>query len=95
MDTLIKNRGIIIVAIIVMLLMFGYKIFFGGADVSESEASDAPIGEDLLKISAELSQAALNQEILSEPRYMYLIDFSTVIPDQPRGRKNPFDVLGQ
>ena len=94
MEILEKNKGIIIGAVLILVILFGYNFF---ADKGESvpDTAGPVIGANLLKISAELSRAALNQEIFSDPRYTYLIDFSTVIPDQPKGRNNPFNIIGQ
>ena len=55
----------------------------------------ASFGADLLQIRDKLSEANLNKEIFAEPNYRRLTDFSLPIPDQPIGRKNPFDAIGR
>lgn len=60
-----------------------------------SASAKAGFGADLLEISDKLSSANLNKEVFSNQSYQKLTDFSTGIPSQPIGRKNPFDPIGR
>lgn len=77
-----------------VVALFVYNSFFKPeADLEVAPAT--PVGTDLLEISETLSQATLNREIFSSSGYRLLSDFSTAIPQQPLGRKNPFNPIGR
>jgi len=96
MKTLTKNKGILLSAVLIILLMFAYSMFFdSGALPIPSEVTASSIGEDLIKTHTELQQVTLDQSLFTTPGYLLLIDFSTTIPVQPTGRPNPFNVIGR
>ena len=96
MKTLIKNKGILAVVAIFILVMFLYNLFFRSETIPVlDELSASSVGDDLLKVHKELEKVTLDQAILSSPSYLELIDFSTSIPPQATGRPNPFDIIGR
>ena len=91
-----KNKGIIAVAIIFILVIFLYNLFFKSEIVSlPNESSTSSIGEDLVKIFNELKAVTLDQSVFSSTGYLLLTDFSNSIPQQAIGRPNPFDMIGR
>jgi hypothetical protein len=51
------------------------------------------IGQDLIDLLAELEQVTLDQSLFTREAFVNLTDFSQVLPDEPRGRANPFSSL--
>src|SRR3989344_5085608 len=96
MKTLTKNKTTLLTAILLVLLMFAYNMFFGSEALPiPSELTAASIGEDLIKTHIGLQQVSLDQSLFTTPGYLLLIDFSTTIPAQATGRPNPFNAIGQ
>ncbi|PIP56017.1 MAG: hypothetical protein CO183_01565 [Candidatus Zambryskibacteria bacterium CG_4_9_14_3_um_filter_42_9] len=96
MDIITKNKGILAIIAIFIVVMFLYNTFFKGetiAVVSELEAST--IGDDLIRLRQELEKVTLDQAIFSSPGYLLLNDFSTAVTPQETGRPNPFDIIGR
>lgn len=96
MDTLAKNKGILGLVAIFVVVMFVYNIFVEqSTEPTESELSVSTIGDNLVKIQTELQAVTLNREIFSSNEYLLLEDFGTSIQQQPTGRANPFGAIGQ
>lgn len=51
------------------------------------------VGQDLVDLLSELQSVKLDQSIFQSPGFTSLTDFSTILPDLPRGKKNPFSKL--
>lgn len=96
MKTLTKNKGILAIVAIFILVISIYNFFFKSEAIPiPSELSASSIGEDLIKIRSELQAVTLDQSLFSSPRYLELTDFSVAIPQQATGRPNPFNIIGQ
>jgi hypothetical protein len=97
MEALAKNRSVIQIVGIFVLVMLAYNLFFKPDAPAEKSPSVSPatLGADIVKMSTELSKATLGQELFSNPGYLYLIDFSSALPKDSVGRLNPFDSIGR
>ncbi|MEX0919314.1 MAG: hypothetical protein WDZ64_01010 [Parcubacteria group bacterium] len=95
MDIIRKNKGIILGLIIFSVAFFGYNTFLksDGAFVLETPSSSGT-GAELLKISQDLKEATLSQELFSSPRFIMLVDFTATVPLTSVGRSNPFNLIG-
>lgn len=94
MQALLKNKFLIITTVLALAAMFGYRSFMGTVPETE-EQSALVMGQDLLKLSEQLSEATLSQDIFTLPSYRFLTDFSVPVPNQVFGRNNPFDEFGR
>ena len=94
MQTLMNKKTIGVVLIVIMAA-FLYNFFSPSISSSDFIGPDQAVGADLLKISEELSRVTLNNSLFSKSEYLRLSDFSTSVPPQPIGRRNPFDVIGR
>lgn len=94
MQALFKNKGLLFLAALLLIIMFGYRYFINLGSLENGDSA-LVIGEDLLKLSEELSRATLSQDLFGVPGYRYLTDFSAPVPNQIFGRTNPFDALGR
>lgn len=96
MKILIKNKILLLVVAIFVIAMFLYNTFLKSDPLPTPDAlSASSIGDDLLKIREELQQVTFDQTLLASPGYLFLVDFSTVVPTQVTGRRNPFDIIGR
>jgi hypothetical protein len=94
MKALLQNKLLLLTATVALIAMFGYRSFVGTMPVSNGESA-LVVGQDLLTLSNQLSEASLSQDIFSTPGYRFLTDFSVPVPNQTFGRNNPFDEFGQ
>lgn len=95
MKFLKANKGIVI-AIIVFLVLIGiYKLFIANNEITDSSIEAQNIGADIIELNASIERVNLNPELFSSTAYRRLVDFSSVIPSQPVGRINPFDLFGR
>ncbi|MDB5254333.1 MAG: hypothetical protein JWL80_399 [Parcubacteria group bacterium] len=92
MKTLNENKNAIVSLIVIVLVLAGYKYFFSGAPIVV-DTSGQDIGNDVLELNQRLQTVNLDRTVFSSPGYRALIDFSTVVQDQPKGRPNPFDPI--
>ena len=95
MQALAKNKSFVILAIVVVVGLILYRNFFPSDLEQETARHQQPIGEDLLEVSEALSRAGLSREFFTNQSYLRLVDFSSPLPSEPVGRKNPFDVIGR
>ena len=96
MKTLAKNKGILAIVAIFILVMFMYNLFFKSDQVPvPSELSASSIGNDLVKLHEDLEKVTLSQSLFSSSGFLLLTDFSVSIPQQPVGRSNPFNLIGR
>lgn len=95
MQALAKNKLILSVLVLFILAMFVYNTFIRADETAVEGESTLSLGQDLLKLSSELSRAHLNQELFSVPGYIFLTDFTAIIPAQNIGRNNPFEIIGR
>jgi hypothetical protein len=51
------------------------------------------VGQDLIDLLAELEGVTLDQSLFSREAFVNLTDFAQNLPNEPRGRANPFSSL--
>ncbi|MBI2673950.1 MAG: hypothetical protein HYX23_01565 [Candidatus Zambryskibacteria bacterium] len=96
MDTLKNNKGTLIAIAVFVVVILSYNFFFkSDTTVLPSELTASSIGNDLIKMRAELQAVTLSPKVFSSSGFLLLTDFSTDIPSQPIGRPNPFNIIGR
>lgn len=95
MKTIIANKGILALIGFFILAMFMYNSFFKTESSLPNELEASNIGNDLLVMHENLKKVTFDQTIFSAPGYLFLNDFSIVIPQQAVGRPNPFNSIGR
>ena len=83
-------------ALVLLLLLFGYFMFFSGDSSTPaltSSDSDSPLSSDLLVTLQNLHSITLNNAIFTDPVFVTLSDFGVSIPPDNVGRRNPFAPL--
>lgn len=94
MSNKVNNKLILVVVLVVLLALLWYGFVDTGTTSVETDGGPR-VGTDLIEMTMELANARLDQSLFTEPNYLYLIDFSTIVPPQPLGRTNPFDAIGR
>jgi len=96
MESLSKNKGVILLAVLIILVIFVYNTFLSTSGLfSTSDLSTPSIGTEVLKMSEDLQAVNFDQQIFSSPGFLLLTDFSVDVPERPVGRTNPFGNIGQ
>ncbi len=97
--TLQKFKKVIIAVLVIVALMFAYKIFVldpskaenAGSLRSESDSIvSSEIGREIVGTLNRLKTINIDNDFFQEDAFVQLIDFSVEIQDQPIGRDNPF-----
>ncbi len=95
MKALKNNIGALITIIVLIVLFFVYQSFFKlNINLAVSGSVDQNVGQDVVALYTTLQAVDLDQNLFTTPAYKNLIDFSTALQDQPKGRRNPFDLIG-
>ena len=95
---LFKNN--IIIAIIALILLSAGGFYYISRDkVDEndllvSESAEQSVDRELLASLLELKSLKFNPVFLESTTFKNLKDFSREIPDEPKGRPNPFAPIG-
>ena len=96
METLTKNKGILLAVAVFILAMFLYNMFFKSDEIPVlDDLSASSIGDDLLKTFEELRAVTLDESVFSSLGYLELTDFSADISQGLIGRPNPFNIIGR
>ncbi len=92
-----KNQKMILVVVLLGAGLYFYMTFFkpDGAAVAPQDATAEEVGAEVLALYNSLQSVVLDQGIFNYSLYKNLIDFSTPIPYQAPGRRNPFNPIGQ
>jgi len=91
-----NNRSLILAVIVFAIAIGAYRVFFKTtATQVAANLSAQGVGNDVLDLYASLQAVTLDQGLFNSNLYKRLTDFSTEIPVQAVGRKNPFDVIGR
>jgi len=100
MKNLLKNRKVVITALVVILAFFAYTYFFK-PDTSDSvliSSTDATgglaQGREIIALLTDLKSLKLDESIFQDPVFRSLEDFTLPIDPEPQGRTNPFAPLG-
>jgi hypothetical protein len=91
----IANNKTVVMGVLICVLAFLLYKFFLKTEVLPESVSSTQVGEQLLQVSANLSQTTLDRSLFTQPGFRLLSDFSTPIVEQPLGRPNPFAVIGR
>lgn len=96
MNPLLKK---ILIAVIVLAVIFAaYRIFFAKepeAPLSSETTTGLPVEDgDLLSLLLQLKSLKLSDELLADPTFVTLQDFTVNLAPEPVGRRNPFAAIG-
>lgn len=95
MKALKNNINAIITIVVLIALFFVYQSFFKpDTSVIVSDSVNQNVGQDVVSLYTTLQAVDLDQSLFSTNAYKNLVDFSTVLQEQPKGRRNPFDLIG-
>ena len=93
-------RFIIIIGLLSAAAYFGYQTFLKTEPASDLVTVAAPsaaqikAGRDFLVTLNNLKAIQLNPAIFSERTFAALKDISVTLPEEPKGRPNPFSPIG-
>lgn len=97
--------NLLIAAVVLVLLFFGYKFLMGGGDVTDvtggeeagltaagfaSDTAEGSAADEFLATLTGLKELNLRGEVFSNPVFQDLQESTIVLPDQTPGRPNPF-----
>lgn len=88
-DFLQKNKGAITLIILALLLWWGYTTFFNSESDIDTMQTEL-VGKEVIDTLHRLEQIRLDASLFSSPEFRNLEEFNLVIPEQARGRINPF-----
>lgn len=95
MKALKNNLNALITIAVLIVLFFVYQSFFKpNIGVSVSGSVNQNVGQDVVSLYTTLQAVDLDQKVFTTLAYRNLVDFSTTLQDQPKGRHNPFDLIG-
>ncbi len=84
--------------IVAVLLCSGVYYFWngGGSDalLTASGEGTSPLSQEILTTLSQLHTIKLDPALFADPAFVSLNDFSTTIPPQQAGRRNPFAPVG-
>jgi hypothetical protein len=91
----VKNLALMALALLGLAAL--YWIFFSGQPTAPISASGpaSPQETQFLSLSSELSPISFDTDIFNDPRFMGLVDLSTPVSDEAKGRVDPFAPLGK
>ncbi len=95
MESLKKNKGIILAVVVFIIAIGAYKLFSTNVSITSDQQAAKIIGADIIALNASIERVNLDPALFSSRSYKNLVDFSTPIPSQPIGRLNPFDLIGR
>lgn len=89
----------ILIAVVALAIIFAaYRIFFANepeAPLSSETVSGLPVEDgDLLSLLLQLKSLTLSDELLADPTFVTLQDFTVELAPEPVGRRNPFAAIG-
>ncbi len=96
MEKLLAHKNLLIsVAVIILLLVFGYWYFNGGSSAPAPilSASDVSGSDSLLATLNQLKSLSLDASIFTRPTFESLTDSTVTISPVAAGRQNPFAPL--
>jgi len=98
MDTIKNHKNIFIGIGFVIVLFIGYSLIKPDTNsvqkvplVSSQTATQEPaVKREIIALLVDLQSIRIKSDFFSDQAFRSLYDFSTPIPDEPRGRTNPF-----
>ncbi len=95
MNAFKNNMGAVITIVVLIIFFFVYQSFLKPKiDTIVSSSINQNVGQDVVALYATLKTVRLEQGLFTTVAYKNLVDFSTALQDQPKGRNNPFDLIG-
>lgn len=94
---IVKNKWVIggIGAVVVLGLSYYLWSSAGSSALLTSSADGAsPLSQEILTTLGQLHTIRLDASVFTDPVFVSLNDFSTTIPPQQAGRRNPFAPVG-
>ena len=88
------NKGILVAIVLFVLAILIYNALFKTEEVVPTESPTASVGNEVLEMFTALGNVSFDQDLFNSSGYQLLTDFSTNVPVQPTGRRNPFDSIG-
>lgn len=95
-----KYRTIVIVIVVLAVAFVIYSFFVKGDEGDDllvsSTAAQTPaaiVSNEIITALNQIESLRLSQEIFNDPVYLNLKDRSQVIPEEPIGKRNPFDPI--
>lgn len=94
-----KYRTVIIIIVVLAVAFVIYSFFVKGDegdDLLVSNTAQTPasvVSNEIISALNQIESLRLSQEIFSDPVYLNLKDRSQVIPEEPIGKRNPFDPI--
>ncbi len=95
MDLIKQYKGAIVTVIVVVVVFYVYSAYFDKSVPAITEDGKEEVGRDLLVLLGELKELKFDGEIFEDVLFISLIDYQKDIPEQPKGRENPFAPIGQ
>ena len=94
-------RKIIMIAILAILVFSAlyFFVFNKKAPITVLDQFGNPVeaqvvGQDLVDLLNQIQAVTLDESLFRNPAFIHLTDYSIVLPEEPRGRQNPFDTIG-
>jgi hypothetical protein len=75
--------------------IMGYKLLSTNIELTDSAQVSQSIGADIIELNSRIERVNLDPALFVSAVYRSLIDFTAIVPVQPTGRKNPFDLIGR
>lgn len=96
MDLFKKNRNLIGLVAVSALGLYSYMTFYAPSNEPLLATADetAPVSQELLAVLGSVYSIKLDPAIFSDPVFVSLSDFGTIIPPENIGRRNPFEPVG-
>ena len=96
MKTLKNNKTLLLTVLLIIIFVAVYKVLFkSDFMIITTDPTSQSVGDEVLTMFNSLQQVNFDSSAFSSPGYLMLTDFSTEIPPQTTGRRNPFDVIGR
>ncbi|MDB5195436.1 MAG: hypothetical protein JWO84_620 [Parcubacteria group bacterium] len=93
-----KNTIIAIVIGFVLLTAAGYFLFVKPAPSTGALSASEPASPEetmFVNLAAQLEPLGFDTSILSDPRFLALVDLHTAVIAEPTGRRDPFAPFGK
>lgn len=99
-NTPIKKIIVMITSIAVLLMLVYFFVFRNSEppvayDEFGNPVSTQVVGADLVGLLEQIDSVTLSDSLFKKRAFINLKDYSTTLPQFPKGRTNPFDDIGR